>query len=139
MNSFHFRGGGVEVLCFLPSKHYPLYDYDLRATHAYTTARSIGFCVIWVCISSSSPCAHGAGKVTPALLSSYLSNSSSDKRLLMQSAVLSQLSGKTKSGNRTLGRQFNEICKPGRRSRSRAFHFSLSTKLIRISIALTRF
>ena len=27
---------GVEVLCFLPSTHYPLYDFDLRATHART-------------------------------------------------------------------------------------------------------
>ena len=27
---------GVEVLCFLPSAHYPLYDFDLRATHART-------------------------------------------------------------------------------------------------------
>jgi len=26
----------VEVLCFLPSKHYPLYGFDLRATHART-------------------------------------------------------------------------------------------------------
>jgi hypothetical protein len=26
----------VEVLCFLPSTHYPLYDFDLRATHART-------------------------------------------------------------------------------------------------------
>jgi hypothetical protein len=26
----------VEVLCFLPSAHYPLYDFDLRATHART-------------------------------------------------------------------------------------------------------
>jgi len=24
------------VLCFLPSKHYPLCDFDLRATHART-------------------------------------------------------------------------------------------------------
>jgi hypothetical protein len=34
---FHeqFRGG-VEVLCFLPSIHYSLYDADLRATHART-------------------------------------------------------------------------------------------------------
>ena len=24
------------VLCFLPSTHYPLYDFDLRATHART-------------------------------------------------------------------------------------------------------
>jgi len=23
-------------LCFLPSTHYPLYDFDLRATHART-------------------------------------------------------------------------------------------------------
>ena len=35
MNDFHFRGG-VEVSCFLPSAHYPLYDFDLRATHART-------------------------------------------------------------------------------------------------------
>jgi hypothetical protein len=27
---------GVEVLCFLPSAHYPPYDFDLRATHART-------------------------------------------------------------------------------------------------------
>ena len=27
---------GVEVLCFLPSTHYPLYDFDLRAPHART-------------------------------------------------------------------------------------------------------
>ena len=27
---------GVEVLCFLPSTHYPLNDFDLRATHART-------------------------------------------------------------------------------------------------------
>ena len=27
---------GVEVLCFLPSTHYPRYDFDLRATHART-------------------------------------------------------------------------------------------------------
>ena len=26
----------MEVLCFLPSTHYPLYDFDLRATHART-------------------------------------------------------------------------------------------------------
>jgi hypothetical protein len=26
----------VEVLCFLPSKPYPPYDFDLRATHART-------------------------------------------------------------------------------------------------------
>jgi hypothetical protein len=26
----------VEVLCFLPSKNYPLYDFDLRATRART-------------------------------------------------------------------------------------------------------
>jgi len=26
----------VEVLCFLPSTNYPLYDFDLRATHART-------------------------------------------------------------------------------------------------------
>jgi len=26
----------VEVKCFLPSTHYPLYDFDLRATHART-------------------------------------------------------------------------------------------------------
>ena len=26
----------MEVLCFLPSTHYPLYDSDLRATHART-------------------------------------------------------------------------------------------------------
>jgi len=26
----------VEVLCFLPSVHYVLYDFDLRATHART-------------------------------------------------------------------------------------------------------
>ena len=27
---------GVEVLCFLSSTHYPLYGFDLRATHART-------------------------------------------------------------------------------------------------------
>jgi len=27
---------GVEVLCFLPSTNYSLYDFDLRATHART-------------------------------------------------------------------------------------------------------
>ena len=26
----------MEVLCFLPSTNYPLYDFDLRATHART-------------------------------------------------------------------------------------------------------
>ena len=26
----------MEVLCFLPSTHYPLYDFDLPATHART-------------------------------------------------------------------------------------------------------
>jgi len=26
----------VEVLCFLPSTHFVLYDFDLRATHART-------------------------------------------------------------------------------------------------------
>ena len=26
----------MEVLCFLPSTHYSLYDFDLRATHART-------------------------------------------------------------------------------------------------------
>ena len=26
----------MEVLCFLPTTHYPLYDFDLRATHART-------------------------------------------------------------------------------------------------------
>jgi hypothetical protein len=26
----------VEVLCFLPSAHYSLYDFDLRATHVRT-------------------------------------------------------------------------------------------------------
>ena len=26
----------MEVKCFLPSTHYPLYDFDLRATHART-------------------------------------------------------------------------------------------------------
>ena len=26
----------MEVLCFLPSTHYPLYDFDLRTTHACT-------------------------------------------------------------------------------------------------------
>ena len=26
----------MEVLCFLPSTHYPLYDFDWRATHART-------------------------------------------------------------------------------------------------------
>ena len=26
----------MEVLCSLPSTHYPLYDFDLRATHART-------------------------------------------------------------------------------------------------------
>ena len=25
-----------DLLCFLPSTHYPLYDFDLRATHART-------------------------------------------------------------------------------------------------------
>ena len=36
-----------------------LFTIDLRATHARTLlsfARSIGFCVIWVCISPSSIC-----------------------------------------------------------------------------------
>jgi hypothetical protein len=27
---------GMEVLCFLPSANYSLYDSDLRATHART-------------------------------------------------------------------------------------------------------
>jgi hypothetical protein len=35
MSNFHFRGG-VEVLCFLLSTNYRLYDFDLRATHART-------------------------------------------------------------------------------------------------------
>jgi len=37
----------VEVLCFLPSTHYPLYNFDLRATHARTllpaTLASVSF------------------------------------------------------------------------------------------------
>ena len=33
---FHEQFPGVEVLCFLPSTHYPLHDFDLRAAHART-------------------------------------------------------------------------------------------------------
>ena len=72
--SFHFRGGrkyyascplhnplsrGVEVLCFLPSTHYPLYDFDLRATHARTllpaavASVSFGFVLVRVRVLSS--------------------------------------------------------------------------------------
>jgi hypothetical protein len=29
----------MEVLCFLPSIHYPLYDFDLRATHGFVLVR----------------------------------------------------------------------------------------------------
>ena len=45
---------GVEVLCFLPSAHNPLYDFDLRATHARTllpvglASVSFGFVLVWV-------------------------------------------------------------------------------------------
>ena len=39
----------------MPSTHYPLYDFDLRATHARTllpaALASVSFSVIWVCIS----------------------------------------------------------------------------------------
>ena len=53
----HLTLGGMEVLCFLPSTQNPLCGVDLRATHN-TSARSIGFCVIWACISSSSSSEH---------------------------------------------------------------------------------
>ena len=53
MNSFHFRerGGGPN---FLASTHSLFSILTLRNARAYPSARSIGFCVIWVCISSSS-------------------------------------------------------------------------------------
>ena len=49
------------MLCFLPSTHYPLYDFDLRATHARTllpaalASVSLGFVLVrvrvLVCVS----------------------------------------------------------------------------------------
>jgi len=61
----------VEVLCFLPSTHYPLYDFDLRATQARTllpaalASVSFGFVLVRVRIRSAaaakSPCHPLAG------------------------------------------------------------------------------
>jgi hypothetical protein len=52
----------VEVLCFLPSTHYPLYDFDLRATHARTllpaalASVSFGFVLVRVLVGKSGFC-----------------------------------------------------------------------------------
>ena len=47
----------MEVLCFLPSTHYPLYDCDLRATHARTlmpaALASVSFGFVLVRVRSS--------------------------------------------------------------------------------------
>ena len=47
----------MEVLCFLPSTHCPLYDFDLRATHARTplpaALASVSFGFVLVRVSSS--------------------------------------------------------------------------------------
>ena len=53
MNSFHFRRGWkYYASCPLHTSY--LRFWLARNVRAYTSARSIGFCVIWVCISSSS-------------------------------------------------------------------------------------
>jgi len=52
MNSFHFREGGVQTSSPLHTSY--LRFWLARNARAYTSARSTGFCVIWVCISSSS-------------------------------------------------------------------------------------
>ena len=95
-NSFHFRGGrkyyascplhnplsrGVEVLCFLPSTHYPLYDFDLRATHARTllpaalASVSFGFVLVRVRLRS------GRGKLRLRIPSIY--HTASRKRIFL--------------------------------------------------------
>ena len=49
----------MEVLCFLPSTHYALYDFDLRATHARTllpaalASVSFGFVLVRVRVLES--------------------------------------------------------------------------------------
>ena len=61
MNSFHFRREWkYYASCFLPSTHYPLYDFDLRATHARTllpaalASVSFGFVLVRVRVRCSS-------------------------------------------------------------------------------------
>jgi hypothetical protein len=61
MNCFHFRVDGSAVLA--AHTHYPLYDFDLRATHAHTPlplpiSLASVFSVICVCTTSSSSSRH---------------------------------------------------------------------------------
>ena len=53
MNSFYFRGGG-SIMLPAPCKLSSLRFWLACNARAYTSARNIGFCVIWVWISSSS-------------------------------------------------------------------------------------
>ena len=53
MNSFHFREGWKYYTSFSLRTSF-LRFWLARIACAYTSARSIGFCAIWVCISSSS-------------------------------------------------------------------------------------
>ena len=56
MNSFHFREGGVQTSSPLHTSY--LRFWLARNARSYTSARSIGYCAIWVCISSSSKLIH---------------------------------------------------------------------------------
>ena len=74
------RGGGFK----LPRLHaLHIYDFELRATHK--PAHSTGFCVIWVCISSSSSVDHrealGSGCETAKALGLRVTESSGAVRV----------------------------------------------------------
>jgi hypothetical protein len=99
----------VEVLCFLPSTHYPLYDSDLRATHARTllpaalASVSFGFVLVRVrvrasrVISMTLGCHGGAlGRLSvttppPPQWASHLRAASEKKRLTVVCSVFAAL------------------------------------------------
>ena len=67
MNSFHFREGW-KYYTFFSLRTSFLRFWLARIACAYTSARSIGFCAIWVCISSSSSLWAALQKEIPHLI-----------------------------------------------------------------------